>query len=101
MIEFDDKEFRIALDQALADYAQEAWAGELDRAERIRVAAEQRAPKDTGKGAASIVVAEGGEGDGRYIEVGTDVDYMLYQEFGTSRDSPRPFMRPAIEENST
>lgn len=84
---------------AFSDFLEEAWKDAADRAEAIRRSADDRAPKLTGEGAASIAVSGGTDDEGRYIEVGTDVDHMFYQEFGTFDDPPQPFMRPAIEEN--
>lgn len=38
-------------------------------------------------------------GPGKFeVTIGTDVEYAPYLEFGTSRMSPRPYLRPAIEE---
>lgn len=38
-------------------------------------------------------------GDGYEIEVGAGMDYAGYVEFGTSRQSPQPYLVPAIERN--
>ena len=34
-------------------------------------------------------------------EVGTNVEYALYVEFGTSKQSAQPFMRPALDKAIT
>jgi HK97 gp10 family phage protein len=39
---------------------------------------------------------------GGYIgEVGTNVEYAAFQEFGTSRMEPQPFLTPALKMNQT
>jgi HK97 gp10 family phage protein len=57
--------------------------------------AQALAPKDTGTLAGSIrwQVYKGGSPYGR---VSTNVEYGLYQEFGTSKMRAQPFMRPAL-----
>jgi len=73
-------------------------------------------PKDTGRLAASITVKtrdkfnpsphKGPTQPGDLIEkpnannealVGTNVDYATYQEYGTRKMSPQPYMRPAAD----
>ena len=34
-----------------------------------------------------------------YYSIGPNVSYAIYQEFGTRRQSARPFMRPALSKN--
>lgn len=36
-------------------------------------------------------------GDAVYL-VGTNVEYSIYVEFGTSRQRPQPYLRPAVRE---
>lgn len=36
------------------------------------------------------------QGEARYI-VGSDVEYAIYVEFGTSRNQAQPYLRPAVE----
>ena len=58
------------------------------------------APVDTGNLRSSITV---GPVQSDYIDIYTDVEYAIYQEFGTSRGRgrkpARPFMRPALDNN--
>lgn len=35
-------------------------------------------------------------GDARAVYIGTNVEYAPYVELGTSRQSPKPFLKPAI-----
>jgi hypothetical protein len=39
----------------------------------------------------------GVQGTSPYVDIGTNVEYAPYLEFGTSRMAPRPTLRPAIE----
>jgi HK97 gp10 family phage protein len=60
--------------------------------------AKQRAPVLTGNLRRSITMEDGpGEFE---INIGTDVEYAPFQEFGTSRMGARPFLRPAFDENT-
>lgn len=58
--------------------------------------AKRFAPVDTGRLRNSIHYAK--SGDLEYM-VGTDVEYGIYQEFGTRYQSGTPFLRPAVEKN--
>ena len=106
MITLDSRAFLNGLAEACADYAQKGYAESVYRAEAIKDAAQARAPRGaTGDLVASIEVTEGSAAAGPYVEVGTRLDYGLYQEFGTCQHAktgkgvpPHPFMRPAIEE---
>ena len=60
------------------------------------------APVDTGNLRSSITV---GPVQSDYIDIYTDVEYAIYQEFGASRRGTlatrvsKPFMRPALDNN--
>ena len=53
-------------------------------------------PVDTGNLRNSIT--HGVEDDTAYI--GTNVEYAPYQEFGTSRMKPHPFLKPAVQNHT-
>lgn len=52
---------------------------------------------DTGRLRSSITYAVGNDSEGIYADVGTNVDYGLYLELGTSRMPPYPYLAPALE----
>ena len=58
--------------------------------------AKLRAPVDTGDLRKSIKEVMY---DDMTIQIGTSVEYSEYVEFGTSRQSPQPYLLPAYEEN--
>lgn len=72
--------------------AREVQAAGDDTAERAQAAA----PVASGDLRASISVSFRHVGDVIEVEVGTDSPVGIYQEFGTSRHGPQPFMRPAL-----
>jgi HK97 gp10 family phage protein len=66
------------------------------RALRIEAAAKRLCPVDTGRLRASITHELGRDGQGMFALVGTNIDYAIYQEFGTRYMAAQPFLRPAI-----
>lgn len=67
---------------------------------RVHADAVRRAPYKTGNLRRSIHpdITEATK-DRTVIEIGTDVEYAAYMEFGTARIAPRPYLRPALDEN--
>ena len=68
--------------------------------------AKQNAPEKTGKGKRGLKISRlRGKGSHRYVLVGIDrsdhseIYYMKFHEFGTSRMRARPFLGPAYEKN--
>lgn len=68
----------------------------------LRVQARARAlcPVDSGRLRSSIVMTKGRDGTGFYVEIGTNVNYAAFVEFGTSKMRARPFLIPAVAEAS-
>lgn len=60
--------------------------------------AQMKAPKDTGRLQNSIDHVVDTSDDSVYI--GTNVEYAAYQELGTSKIPPHPYLRPAATEHS-
>lgn len=65
---------------------------------QVETAAKRLAPVDTGRLRSSITTNMHVDSEGPVVVIGTDVDYAVYQEFGTSRQAGTPFLRPALEQ---
>jgi HK97 gp10 family phage protein len=59
--------------------------------------AKQLAPVDTGRLRSSIADEIGHEGTDLVGRIGTDVEYAVYQEFGTVHMAAHPYLRPALD----
>lgn len=66
---------------------------------RVERDAKIKVPVDTGRLRSSIATRLTAEGDSRYVEVGTNVKYAPYVEYGTSKQPAQPFLYPAFAEN--
>lgn len=65
---------------------------------RVQSKARSLCPVDTGRLRSSIVVRKGRDGRGFFVEVGTNVKYAPFVEFGTSKQRAQPFLLPAVAE---
>ena len=96
-LEIDARAFLASLD----DYQEDVLEGLQKDIEKAALTleknAKQNCPVDTGKLRASISTEVGN----LEAEVGTNVEYALYVEFGTSKQSAQPFMRPALDKAIT
>lgn len=63
--------------------------------------AKKKTPIDTGLLRNSITHATTEQGDKAIGYVGTNVEYAPFQEFGTKKMKPQPFLTPAVNENRT
>ena len=68
----------------------------LKRGIRVERIAKKLCPVDTGRLRSSITHALGRDSRSIYCDVGTDVEYAPYVEFGTSRQGAQPYLRPAL-----
>lgn len=66
------------------------------QAKRVEADAVLLAPVDTGRLKNSIGTRKADEMD---FQVGSDVEYAPDQEFGSMRNAPQPYLRPALEKN--
>lgn len=92
---------RVVFDQAALDALFRSPAGPVGkdlarRAIKVESAAKRLAPVDTGRLRSSVTHELGADSDGLVARVGTNVHYAVHQEFGTSRMSAHPFLRPAL-----
>lgn len=65
-------------------------------AQEIVNIAKSLAPVDTGRLRASIVFLLGRTQNAVFAEIGTNVEYAPYQEFGTKYMTAQPFLIPAL-----
>jgi HK97 gp10 family phage protein len=70
-----------------------------DIAHDIERGAKQKCPVDTGRLRASITTQLSSDGFG--AEIGTNVDYAEYVEFGTVKMEAQPYLFPSLEEQRT
>ena len=96
-LEIDARAFLASLDKYQEDVL-EGLQQDIEKAAlTLEKNAKQNCPVDTGKLRASITTEVGN----LEAEVGTNVEYALYVEFGTSKQSAQPFMRPALDKAIT
>lgn len=66
------------------------------RATFVESAAKQLAPVDTGRLRSSIATEMSRDSKGVVAYVGSNVEYAIYLEMGTSRMAARPYLIPAL-----
>lgn len=66
------------------------------RAIQVDRMAKQLAPVDTGRLRSSITWKLGHDGLGLYAQIGSNVEYAIFQELGTSHMPAHPFLRPSL-----
>lgn len=63
---------------------------------QVQSKARSLCPVDTGRLRSSIIMTKGRDGQGFYVEIGTNVSYAAFVEFGTSRAAAQPYLLPAV-----
>lgn len=98
-VEYDDTAFRKGLAAAMRQLKLRTERDLVALGLRVVNGARLRCPVDTGRLRASII-SSGLQHDSRgaYVEVGTNVNYAAYVEFGTMRAAAQPYLRPALLE---
>ena len=96
-LEIDARAFLASLDEYQEDVLEGLQQNIEKAALTLEKNAKQNCPVDTGKLRASITTEVGK----LEAEVGTNVEYALCVEFGTSKQKAQPFMRPALDKAIT
>lgn len=97
-IELDRRSLEQFAEGAARRLKEEGEKGLLRLGIDVQNRARQKAPVDTGRLRASISHELGSDGRGPYVDVGSNVEYAPHVEYGTSRMSAKPYLRPAIAE---
>lgn len=84
------------LNYVLRDPSGPTGAMLLRKGALIETAAKRLCPVDTGNLRSSITHVLGRDGAGLYCDIGSDVEYARYIEFGTWKMAAQPFLVPAI-----
>lgn len=95
-IEIDSDAFlaslRVALGQLKLQSEAELWGFALATQNLARF----YCPVDTGRLRSSIQATKGHDGSGPFVDIGTNVNYAGFQEFGTRYMAAQPYLRPAL-----
>lgn len=97
-IDVDAADFMRGLQRALDKLELQTERDLLRLAIRVQNNARELCPVDTGRLRSSIMHVPGEDARGPYVDVGTNVEYATHVEYGTSRMSAQPFLRPAFAE---
>lgn len=95
-VDLDDAAFRKALPGAIANISLRTERDLLRLGLMIQNEARKLAPVDTGRLRSSIMAVPGTDGRGPYVNVGSNLDYAPYVEYGTASSAAQPYMRPAL-----
>lgn len=96
-IEWDDRAFQQGLKAALRGFRVKTEQQLVVLGLTVQNDARRLCPVDTGRLRASIT-SSGLQRDARgsYVEVGTNVTYAGFVEFGTRHQAAQPYLRPAL-----
>jgi HK97 gp10 family phage protein len=95
-----ERELRRRLEQMLPSVRNAIEQGLVESALLVERDAKIKAPVDTGRLRSGLShVTEDFGSNNPAITVGTNVEYAKFVEFGTSRQSAKPFLYPALIEN--
>jgi HK97 gp10 family phage protein len=95
-VDLDDAAFRAAIPEALHGIALRTEADLNRLGLKIQNEARKLCPVDTGRLRSSIQATPGRDTKGPYVNVGTNVNYATYVEYGTVHSAAQPYLRPAL-----
>ena len=95
-----ERELRRRLERMLPNVRNAIEQGLVESALLVERDAKIKTPVDTGRLRSSLThVSEDTGSDNPSIKVGTNVEYAVHVEFGTSRQPAKPYLYPALIEN--
>lgn len=91
----------VRLDHAAIDRLFRSESGPVGRtlarkAVQVEGGAKRLCPVDTGRLRSSITHSLAQDGKGLLALIGTNVEYAIFVELGTSRAAAQPYLRPAL-----
>lgn len=95
-IDWDEAAFMASLVRAVARLEVAGEAGLWTVGLHVQNVARALCPVDTGRLRSSIMATRGQDGMGPWVEVGTNVYYAAFVEFGTRYMAAQPYLRPAL-----
>lgn len=95
-IQWDTVDFERGVNEGLKKYKLGTEKAVLALALSVEATAKGMAPVDTGNLRRSITHKPGRDVRGFYVDVGTNVIYAPFVEFGTRFMRPQPYLRPAF-----
>lgn len=95
-IEFDGTAFMASLRRAVEGVKIKSEAELWQFALATQNLARLYCPVDTGRLRSSIQASKGSDAQGPYADIGTNVEYAAFVEFGTVHMAAQPYLRPAL-----
>lgn len=95
-VEWDTADFERGVREGMEKYKLGSEKAVLALALSVEATAKRLAPVDTGNLRRSITHKPGRDGFSYYVDVGTNVIYAPYVEFGTQHMRAQPYLRPAF-----
>lgn len=99
-LSMDTGEFEKSLVKALKSMQLKSAADLARFGLKVQNAARRYCPVDTGRLRSSVQSTPGEDSKGPYVDIGTNVEYAPYVEYGTMHSPAQPFLRPALLEAS-
>lgn len=95
-VDFDASEFLAGLEAAAKRLVVKSEAQLRRTGLRAQSNMKRLCPVDTGRLRSSIEMVDGRDAHGYFVEIGTNVEYAPYVEFGTQHSPAQPFIRPGL-----
>lgn len=95
-VDFDDTAFQRALRKRLDGIMLDKRSDLMRLGLLVQNNGRRFCPVDTGRLRASVQAVPGEDARGPFVDVGTNVEYGPYVEYGTEHSPAQPFMRPAL-----